>query len=598
MTGLVFSPTPENQNLRQFGHDSLPATLGETLSATVADPTLRLSQLLATQLEIIRETGINEPRRVTARGQTFVQLPDPSLSPLVSPEELNAEFGHTGARFEEPTRRRVAEIIAEQKLEERIRQDVLRRGPEGFVAGAARFGVAFLGAAVDPLSVAASFIPVVGQARYAGLVARLGATGARVSKGVVEGVVGNALIESGVFLLSREQQLDYEASDALLNVALGGLLGGGLHATGGALGDAFVRLRPQTREAALRAAVAQMAQGRRVDVLAILRQERDELGRAFDQVLREPIGAIDDPLVRLRPEVIEDVLVERGPAFLKGEDIIVRGREIGRLFGSKAGFGLAKIIFRHGPRSSKAERFRITKEDVLALPEVLRDFEPSRVLRDEAGEIVGRNFRVSLPNDRFGPRDVVFGVRKFTDGDGENRLVTAFVVDPDIGVETPKSQRRTGGGAGSPDLGFKPEAGDTAAGAFDRPSQGQAPSPASENLGPLGDDFNEAARREGRADRDAMADFEAARLVDEELHQRSSNAAGEASDGLGETTAKAEADFIESQIRELRAQNAHSHEGLGEDVGLELQTSADLTSRAEAYGRALRAAALCLENRP
>ncbi len=184
---------------------------------------------------------------------------------LITAEEANELFGDTGAKFDKPITRRAAELVAEVKREEKIRQDIVARGPRGVLPTLAQFGASLAGAAIDPLNIAAAFIPIVSQARFAGFVARMGLTRARVATGTIEGAIGNALIEPGVFVLARGQQLDYEMSDALVNIALGGLLGGGLHVAAGRVGDVISRRSAETREALLRGATAQAARGNRID---------------------------------------------------------------------------------------------------------------------------------------------------------------------------------------------------------------------------------------------------------------------------------------------------------------------------------------------
>lgn len=280
MTGLVFSPLVDNEAVRRTGHHLLPATLGETLGATFDDPTLAPSDLLGTALDIRREQGLlpaEEDFNLVGPGgiiaaedpETGMMRDESELSDLVSPEDLNERYGALGLKFDKPTRRRVAEILAEVKRDERRRADIIARGPQGIVATGARFGAALARTAIDPVNVAAAFIPIVSQARFAGLVAKTGLTRARLARGAIEGAVGNALIEPGIAGLATQQQLDYEMSDALVNVALGGLLGGGLHVGLGKVADRLARHTPETREAALRASVAQLATGRRVDVTPV-----------------------------------------------------------------------------------------------------------------------------------------------------------------------------------------------------------------------------------------------------------------------------------------------------------------------------------------
>jgi hypothetical protein len=290
---FYFPETEDNRLLREFGGPMLPSTLGETMGAAFGDPTLRPTELLGTGLEMTearRRQSINEillgNRERQRRFQEELPLPEDErfdAEPLdmvraedldkITAAEATEKYGYLGLKFDAPVNPDVAEILAKQKQQERIRQDILARGPEGVVATAARFGASFAGAAIDPLNIAAAFIPVVGEARYAGLVARFGLTGGRAARGVIEGVVGSALIEPAVYGLAREQQLDYTMSDALANVAFGGILGGGLHAVGGRIGDFLMRRDPVALEAALRASVAQAASGRLVDIEPVLRED-------------------------------------------------------------------------------------------------------------------------------------------------------------------------------------------------------------------------------------------------------------------------------------------------------------------------------------
>lgn len=273
---------PDNRLLREFGGGLLPATTGQAVGSAITDPRLRPTQELGTQLELEQEAGETTLRDILSLSNVFVgplvpflfpKKDESELSPVTSPEELNEEFGYLGLKFEGPTRRRVAEILAKQKREDLIRQDVLSRSPGGFVGTGAVLTASLAGAIIDPLNVAVSFIPIVGEARAAIWAARVGRNTARLSRGAVEGVVGNALIEPAVFTLSRAQQLDYDMTDALLNIGLGGFIGGGLHVAGGKFGDFLSRQTPEVREAALRGSVAQVAQGRTVDIEPVVRPE-------------------------------------------------------------------------------------------------------------------------------------------------------------------------------------------------------------------------------------------------------------------------------------------------------------------------------------
>ena len=81
------------------------------------------------------------------------------------------------------------------------------------------------------------FIPIVGQTRFASMVARAGLTGARFRKGAMEGLVGIAAVEPLVYTAATREQSDYDLVDSLIAVTFGGVLGGGLHVGVGKLKD-------------------------------------------------------------------------------------------------------------------------------------------------------------------------------------------------------------------------------------------------------------------------------------------------------------------------------------------------------------------------
>lgn len=118
------------------------------------------------------------------------------------------------------------------------------------------------------------------------------------------------------------------------------------------------------------------ADARPVDVSAVL-EESGALERAYDSVVRDPLdGRPDDVLATLQPEEIERVLVHRGPAVMRDGQIVVQGRELQRETGSRSGYGMVKIIFGHGEKGNKRPDMPpVTREDVVALPRLFREFE-------------------------------------------------------------------------------------------------------------------------------------------------------------------------------------------------------------------------------
>lgn len=115
-------------------------------------------------------------------------------------------------------------ILWLEKNQERARQSVMARGPEGswnpfsagFYVGAAKFTTGLATSFLDPINIAASFIPVYGQARFARLLAKPGMTftKARARRGAIEGAVGATLVEPVVYGVAKSLQSDYDLYDS------------------------------------------------------------------------------------------------------------------------------------------------------------------------------------------------------------------------------------------------------------------------------------------------------------------------------------------------------------------------------------------------
>ena len=111
--------------------------------------------------------------------------------------------------------------------------------PFGFAAG---LGTSFL----DPINIASSFVPVLGEQRVMRMLANASGAGGRAAVragvGAVEGAVGAAMVEPVLYLAKNQQQADYGMTDSLLNIAFGAVMGGAMHSAAGVWGD-WVRNR-------------------------------------------------------------------------------------------------------------------------------------------------------------------------------------------------------------------------------------------------------------------------------------------------------------------------------------------------------------------
>jgi len=161
--------------------------------------------------------------------------------PLIPFEELNKKYQDSGIFFNEAEKQSTVDILVERKREERYRQSIIQRGPTGVVATVAKFGTSMVASMADPINLTMMFIPVVGQLRYASLVAKYGFTRARMTKGAIEGFTGIAAVEPLVYGAATAEQSDYGLLDSFMAVSFGTILGGGLHVGAGKLRDLNTR---------------------------------------------------------------------------------------------------------------------------------------------------------------------------------------------------------------------------------------------------------------------------------------------------------------------------------------------------------------------
>ena len=157
--------------------------------------------------------------------------------PLIDRQKLNDEYGKYNLFFEQDEKQSTVDIIVSRKKAERERQSIIQRGPQGFLPATAKLGTALVTSIADPINLAMMFIPIVGEARMAAMVARAGLTKARFAKGAVEGFVGISVVEPLVYTAATREQSDYDLVDSLIAVTFGGVLGGGLHVGIGKLKD-------------------------------------------------------------------------------------------------------------------------------------------------------------------------------------------------------------------------------------------------------------------------------------------------------------------------------------------------------------------------
>ncbi len=294
MTGLITEPILRNERLGSLGLDAVNSPGADVRGAQAEDAWLHnpTRELMGMHARALTEMGVYD--------EAGNQILPPAR--MIPKDVVNEIYGIPGQlAFENDTAEPVAIELYNRKREELRRQDVMQRSEGGFLQGATGLGIGLAVSAVDPLNVASAFLPVVGPARSALWLARaegaLGRAAVRAQIGAIEGAAGAALVEPIVYLGARSEHEDYTAVDSLLNIAVGSALGGGLHAAAGAIGDRLSRAPVETREAALRSSLAELAETGTVQHAEIpLRQilpETDPAVAEFNRLFNAPAGRLE-----------------------------------------------------------------------------------------------------------------------------------------------------------------------------------------------------------------------------------------------------------------------------------------------------------------
>ena len=214
-------------------------------------------------------------------------------------DELNKQYADIGLFFEEDTREGVVNYLVNRKQIEQERSSVVSRGPQD------TYGTFFLASLAtnfaDPINIGSAFIPVVGQTRFANMVARSGKNVARLKRGFIEGFFGNTAVEPIVYGVARSEQSDYDQYDAFFNIAAGGILGSSLHLGFGKIGDVIAErtgkpniyqrlaaISPENQQDLLRYSVGKTLRGERVDTGDFINSKTrigdEQLNKIDDQI--------------------------------------------------------------------------------------------------------------------------------------------------------------------------------------------------------------------------------------------------------------------------------------------------------------------------
>ncbi|WP_280041940.1 hypothetical protein [Pseudomonas sp. Hg5Tf] len=292
-------------------------------------------------------------------------------TPLIAADQARNQVADAGLDIKIPDqgiRQGALEILMQRHREQLARQQIMVRANGGSMP--TQIAASLAASLLDPLNIASAFVPVFGEARYASMLARattpLGRAGVRAGVGATEGSVGAAILEPLPLLAAQADQTEYGLSDSLANIALGGVLGGGLHSVGGAVSDALRRrIATETPESALDAAAA-------ARVMDAQQMRAADLGRLFEE----------DPDLALRASLSRQLEADQSSLYRSAEQQAldeIRPALTGERVGNVADL--------------KAERVGLVQQD-MALDASYRDrakaFQAQRMTRKQA-ERAARN---------------------------------------------------------------------------------------------------------------------------------------------------------------------------------------------------------------
>jgi len=374
--------------------------------------------------------------------------------PVMGKEEWEAsKFYRPGMEYRDDMTGVRAEYMAKAFDQRRYRDSLIQRSPDG-IRNVAGFVGQLIGNVPDPIN----FIPL-------GLAGKGGTMGARVGAAALEGAVSTAAADAIVLpdLADRGEAVGWQdaATDIFFGSLIGGLGGWGAHSLHQRrvtkLKDSLLARHREVHARAAEKAMADFAVGEPVDVSTVYRSSDDGLAaireaqavaRAYDEVHANPMGGpADEILATIEPHDIERILIQRGPSIMNDAgEIVVRGAALKRATGSKSGFGLVKIIWKHGEKSSKPEHLRVTRADIVELPHIVRQFDPV--------DVEGPRTRWRIPREDGSA--LLVAAKKV---DADNRLVTVHIEENPKGA--PSVKREAPLEAGVPGSGSGPHPGYT-----------------------------------------------------------------------------------------------------------------------------------------
>jgi hypothetical protein len=316
VTGL-YSTFDEYPEIQEQGIDALVPSAGQVIGAAAGQafsdlPSVRFGRALSTGAVPVADPFSPQ---------------DFSYDPKSRPTYMDADvatkkYGIPGVlSFGQPIAEEDARDVYEHRRAELVRQDTISRNQNSILSGqVARGGISLLTGLLDPVNVAASFIPVLPEARVAAALAGASGFGERAAiragVGALSGAAGAVALEPLNALAMARDHEEWTPAAMLLDVLTGAAMGGILHPLAGALGDrihGIPGLAPEEHEALTTGAIAAQVEGRPVDVAPAL--------AVMDHARAEDVGspARTEALARDTEQVAANTRAEPEPPPLEPE---------------------------------------------------------------------------------------------------------------------------------------------------------------------------------------------------------------------------------------------------------------------------------------
>lgn len=241
-----------------------------------------------------------------------------NTGPKMPKDQAQAEAARLGVAIAIPQdgmTPQALDFFAQRRKDDLNKQMVFNRSPGG-MATAGSFAAGFAGTLLDPINLAAGFIPVLGGTKYAAAIEKAGSAAARAGVravvGAGEGLVGAAAVEIPTITLRGDLQDDYTLGDSLANIAFGTFASSGLRAGGGAIADAWGGVRRARAAEADQARIAQEQLDRGIDQDLAFGSERgagfsegDVAFNQFDRDFATDRQYAEEPFILLEREIAD-----------------------------------------------------------------------------------------------------------------------------------------------------------------------------------------------------------------------------------------------------------------------------------------------------